>query len=71
MPREKWLADKPASHAALKALRDAVPSLPEAYLDLLSRGDGGEVELTVSPPNLRIDSAELALDYWRSGTYTM
>jgi len=48
-----------------------VPLLPSAYLALLSRGNGGEAELSVAPFNLCIDSAESALDYWRSGTYTM
>jgi hypothetical protein len=71
MAREKWLANVPASPAALGALRDAVPSLPAEYLALLSRGDGGEVGLTASPLNLCIDTAEAALAYWYSGTYTM
>jgi hypothetical protein len=71
MTREDWLTDKPASADALNALRDAVPLLPAAYLSLLSRGNGGEAELSVSPLVLCIDSAEYALEYWQSGTYTM
>jgi hypothetical protein len=48
-----------------------VPLLPSAYLSLLSRGNSGEAELSVSPFNLCIDSAESALEYWQSGSYTM
>jgi hypothetical protein len=33
-------------------------------------GNGGEVELSVSPYNFCLDSAESALDYWLSGAYT-
>ena len=71
MTKEDWLVDKPASPNALNALVDAVPLLPSAYLALLSRGNGGEAGLSVSPFNLCIDTAESALDYWQSGTYTM
>lgn len=71
MNSENWLADEPASSSALNALRDALPLLPPAYLALLSRGNGGEAGLSVSPFNLCIDSAESALDYWHSETYTM
>jgi len=70
-PKEEWLSESPASPGALNALRAAVPSLPEDYLALLARGNGGETELSVSPLNLCIDPAEDALDYWQSGTYTM
>lgn len=69
--KEEWLADEPSSPGALSALREAVPLLPSAYLSLLSRGNGGEAELSVSPFNLCIDSAESALEYWQSGSYTM
>lgn len=71
MTREGWLADEPASPDALNALRSAVPLLPPEYLALLSRGNGSETELSVFPFNLYLDSAEWALDYWHSGTYTM
>lgn len=65
----KWLFDQGASPEALNALRSAVGVLPEDYLELLRQGNGGEVELKVSPLVLCLDSAEAALDYWNSGTY--
>lgn len=33
-------------------------------------GNGGEVDLRVSPFVFCLDPAESAIDYWRSGTYT-
>lgn len=39
-------------------------------MDLLRTGIGGEVGLCASPYYLCLDSAESALDYWLSGTYT-
>ncbi|OOG61878.1 hypothetical protein B0E46_14405 [Rhodanobacter sp. B04] len=55
----------------MDALLLAIPALPGNYIDLLARGNGGEVELAISPYNFCLDSAEAALDYWASGTYTM
>ena len=71
MTREEWLAENPAGPDALSVLRNAVPLLPKEYLALLSRGNGGEAALSVSPFNLCIDSVESALGYWQSGTYAM
>ena len=71
MASEPWLVESAATLNALNALRIAVPSLPASYLALLSRGNGGEVSLSVSPFALCLDSAEDALAYWESGTYTM
>jgi hypothetical protein len=68
---ESWLANAKASPEALSALLSAVPALPQSYVDLLSRGNGGEVELPNPPFNFCLDSAEAALDYWGSGTYTL
>jgi hypothetical protein len=45
--------------------------LPASYLSLLALGNGGEVGLSVSPLTLCLDSAEVALEYWRSGIYTI
>jgi hypothetical protein len=70
-PTESWLATEPAPLHAINALQRAVPSLPISYLALLSRGNGGETPLSVSPYNFCLDSAESALDYWNSGTYTL
>ena len=67
---ERWLSSEGASPQVLAELRSAVGALPQAYIDLLSRGNGGEVELRCNPHVLCLDSAESALDYWRSGTYT-
>ena|SRR5215467_4429813 len=67
---EPWLFSERASPQVLDELRTAVGSLPQAYIGLLSRGNGGEVELQCSPLVLCLDSAESALDYWRSGKYT-
>ena len=69
--RESWLSDEPASVAALAALCSAVPGLPDAYRSLLQRGNGGEASLNSEPFSLCLDSAESALDYWSSGTYTI
>jgi hypothetical protein len=66
-----WLIDEPASGKVLDELRVAVGPLPESYLDLLQQGNGGEVGLRGHPFTLCLDSAEFALDYWRSGTCTV
>lgn len=71
LSRESWLTNNQASRDALDALLFAVPALPRSYIDLLTRGNGGEVELVTSPFNFCLDSAEAALDYSGSGTYTM
>lgn len=65
-----WLSAPGASPEVIDRLRREVASLPKSYLDLLHTGNGGEVGLCVSPYNLCLDSAESALDYWLSGTYT-
>ncbi|MBD8872231.1 SMI1/KNR4 family protein [Rhodanobacter sp. DHB23] len=70
-PRESWLNNAEASSDALDALLLAVPALPQNYINLLARGNGGEVELAISPYNFCLDSAEAALNYWGSGTCTM
>jgi hypothetical protein len=69
--REAWLHPEGASYQTLSALRATVDGLPESYLALLTRGNGGETSLAVPPFNFCLDSAEAALDYWRSGTYTL
>lgn len=66
---ERWLFSEGASPQVLDELRSAVGPLPQAYIDLLSRGNGGEVELRCDPLVLCLDPAESALDYWRSGKY--
>jgi SMI1 / KNR4 family (SUKH-1) len=66
----RWLSSEGASPQVLAELRSAVGALPQAYIELLSRGNGGEVELRCKPLVLCLDPAESALDYWRSGTYT-
>ena len=60
-----------ASPDALRALQVEVGSLPNPYLELLRLGNGGEVGLSVHPLLFCLDPVESALDYWRSGTYTM
>jgi hypothetical protein len=65
-----WLSAAGASPEVLNRLQREVVGLPESYLDLLRIGNGGEVGLCVNPYNLCLDSAEDALDYWSSGTYT-
>lgn len=65
-----WLAPSGASPEILQELGGEVGSLPQEYLDCLRTGNGGEVGLRVSPFTLCLDSAESALDFWRSGTYT-
>jgi len=65
-----WLNPAPASPHALQDLEREVGPLPSSYLECLRRGNGGEVGLRVSPLVLCLDSAESALNYWRSGTYT-
>jgi hypothetical protein len=52
-------------------LRAEIKSLPIAYLELLRLSNGGEVALKVSPFNLCLDTAEAALDFWKSGTSTL
>jgi hypothetical protein len=70
MKTVRWLSAGGASPDALRELVAAVGPLPQTYLDLLACGDGGEVSLSVSPFTLCLDSAEDALSYWKSGTYT-
>jgi hypothetical protein len=65
-----WLSTAGASPEVLNRLQREVVGLPRSYLKLLRVGNGGEVGLCVSPYNLCLDSAEDALDYWLSGTYT-
>jgi hypothetical protein len=65
-----WLYEVPAAAEVLRELRSVVERLPDAYLGLLQQGNGGEVGLQVNPFMLCLDSAEDALSYWRSGTYT-
>ena len=69
--RHSWLSPQGASDEALNELRLKINNLPSTYFELLRLGNGGEVALKVSPFNLCLDSAESALDYWKSGTYTM
>jgi hypothetical protein len=71
LPLSSWLVANGASQDVLRELQEAVGPLPAAYLSLLALGNGGEVGLSVSPLTLCLDSAEVALEYWRSGTYTM
>lgn len=65
-----WLSPQGAPSALLLELNLKVGPLPASYLALLWRGNGGEVGLKVSPLMFCLDSAESALDYWQSGTYT-
>ncbi len=65
-----WLFSEGASSTVLRELSLKVGSLPNSYLELLGQGNGGEVGLKVSPFNFCLDTAESALDYWKSGTYT-
>ena len=65
-----WLNPEGASQEILSQLQAEVGPLPSSYLDILRVGNGGETGLTVSPLNFCLDTAESALDYWRSGTYT-
>ena len=69
--KPSWLLPQGASEEVLKELQSSVVGLPASYLDLLRLGNGGEVGLSVSPYTLCLDSAEDALAYWRSGTYTI
>jgi hypothetical protein len=55
----------------LKEMQSTVVGLPSSYLDLLRLGNGGEVGLFVNHYTLCLDSAEDALAYWKSGTYTI
>jgi hypothetical protein len=71
LPLSSWLVANGASQDVLRELQEAVGPLPAAYLSLLALGNGGEVGLSVSPLTLCLDSAEVALEHWRSGTYTM
>lgn len=66
-----WLFPERASAEILAELKAEVGALPNSYLDTLRQGNGGEVSLTVDPFTLCLDPAEAALDYWRSGTYTI
>ena len=68
---QSWLSPVGASIEAIRELQSEVEGLPSEYIELLREGNGGEVGLKVNPFNLCLDSAEDALDYWRSGTYTM
>src|SRR4051812_42615580 len=65
-----WLVSPGASSDALNELVLEAGPLPRSYLECLRLGNGGEVGLRVSPWNMCLYSAESALDYWRSGTYT-
>jgi hypothetical protein len=67
--KPSWLFLHGASEEVLKELQLTVMGLPASYLDLLRLGNGGEVGLSVSPYTFCLDSAEDALDYWKSGTY--
>lgn len=69
--KPSWLLPQGASEEVLKELQSSVVGLPASYLDLLRVGNGGEVGLSVSPYTLCLDSAEDALAYWKSGTYTI
>ena len=69
-PAFGWLSHEGASPELLGELSSNVGPLPAPYLELLRRGNGGEVRLKVSPLNFCLDSAESALDYWQSGAYT-
>ncbi|GLQ98350.1 SMI1/KNR4 family protein [Dyella mobilis] len=71
MTKEVWLVENGASPQALSALREALPLLPPSYLDLLSRGNGGEAGLAAPPLILVLDPAEDALSFWHSGVCTM
>lgn len=66
-----WLDAAGAPPQVLAALDRALPGLPRIYLDLLAKGNGGEVALARFPYNFCLDTAEAALDYWESGAYTM
>jgi hypothetical protein len=66
-----WLAAVGAPSEALRELAREVRGIPLAYLELLRRGNGGEVGLRVSPFTLCLDPVDSALSYWRSGTYTL
>ncbi len=65
-----WLFPEGASSVVLRELSLKVGPLPNSYLELLGHGNGGEVGLKVSPFNFCLDTAESALDFWESGTYT-
>ena len=69
--KPSWLLPQGASEEALKELQSSIVGMPSSYLDLLRRGNGGEVGLSVNPYTLCLDSAEDALAYWKSGTYTI
>ena len=69
--KPSWLFPQGATEEVLKELQSSVVGLPASYLDLLRLGNGGEVGLSVSPYSLCLDSAEDALAYWKSGTYTI
>jgi hypothetical protein len=69
-PAPTWLICSGADPETLNQLVLEIGPLPPSYLECLRRGNGGEVGLRVSPFTLCLDSAESALDYWRSGTYT-
>jgi hypothetical protein len=69
-PAPTWLNPAPAPSRVLQELEREVGPLLSSYLQCLRWGNGGEVGLRVSPLTLCLDSAESALDYWRSGTYT-
>ena len=69
--KPSWLSPRGASEEVLKELQSSVERLPASYLSLLRLGNGGEVGLSVSPYTLCLDSAEDAISYWKSGTYTI
>jgi len=58
-----WLVSKGAAESTLQTLQAQYSRLPSDYLDLLRKGNGGEVGLRSSPFNLCLDSAEDALAY--------
>jgi hypothetical protein len=66
-----WLRPEGVTSEVLLDLTLKVGPLPSAYLELLSHGNGGEVALKVNPFNFCLDPVETALDYWKSGTYTI
>lgn len=60
----------PASSSAIESLIAAAPvALPESYIDLLERSNGGEWPLIVQPYNLCLDSAEAVTEAIVDGTY--
>ena len=69
--KQQWLSPEGASNEALLELQSKIEGLPSEYIELLRLGNGGEVGLKVSPFNFCLDTIESALNYWKSGTYTL